>query len=110
MGMILDVIKTFSDMHQLSKLTDAIEEEINKLEKEGKLPAELKEAFNALKNSTNNGGNVESAVEPLKKFASEMEKYESLFPDNVKSIVSKFETVTESLESVAKDIDTKTSK
>lgn len=111
MGMIMDVVKSLSDMHALSKLTDAIEEEINKLDKEGKCPEELKTAFEALKNTKGaTGGSVESTVEPLKKFAAEMEKYESLFPDNVKSIVSKFESVTADIESVAKDVDAKTGK
>lgn len=110
MGMIMDVIKSLSDMHQLSKLTDSIEEEINKLEKEGKLPAELKTAFEALKNGTSgsDSNNIEAAVEPLKKFAEEMEKYENLFPDNVKSIVSKFESITSDIEGVSKDLENRT--
>lgn len=112
MGMIIDAIKSLSDMSKLSKLQSAIEEEINTLEKDGKLPAELKTAFEELKNSSNNKGDgtVESTVEPLKKFAAELEKYENLFPDNIKNVVSKFEGVTEDLEGIAGRVDSLTKK
>lgn len=107
MGMVVDVIKSLSDMHQLSKIQDAIEEEINELDKEGKLPAELKTAFEELKNSSKEkgDGSTESAIEPLKKFVTELEKYENLFPDNIKKMVSKFENVTEDLEGIADRVD-----
>lgn len=107
MGMIIDAIKSLSDMSKLSKIQDAIEEEINTLEKDGKLPAELKTAFEELKAAGSNKGDgtVESTVEPLKKFAAELEKYENLFPENIKNMVSKFESVTEDLEGIAGRVD-----
>lgn len=111
MGMIMDVIKSFSDMKKLASLTDAIEGEINTLEKEGKLPAELKTAFQALKDSKGaSGGSVEDSLKPLETFVAELEKYENLFPENIKNIVDKFESITKDLEGVAGDIDKKTSK
>lgn len=112
MGMVIDAIKSLSDMHQLAKYQDAIQEEIEALDKDGKLPAELKTAFEELKNSSNNkgDGSVESTVEPLKKFAAELEKYENLFPENIKNMVSKFENVTEDLEGIAGRVDSLTKK
>lgn len=109
MGMIMDVIHSLGDMGKLGKLTNTIQEEIEKLDSEGKLPAELKTAFESLKNSKGSGdGSVESTLEPLKNFVAELEKYENLFPDTVKNIVAKFEEVTKDLENVAEDVDKKT--
>lgn len=107
MGVFVDAIKSLSDMKQLAKIQDDIEKEINALEKEGKLPAELKTAFEELKKAgTNKGdGTVESTVEPLKKFAATLEKYEDLFPKNIQKDVSKFEGVTEDLEGIAGRMD-----
>lgn len=109
MGMIMDVIHSLGDMSKLGKLTNSIQTEMDALDKEGKLPAELKTAYEKLKSGTSAAGsNVEASVEPLKEFVTELEKYESLFPDSVKNIVAKFEEVTKDLEGIAEDIDTKT--
>lgn len=108
MGMIMDMLRTLKDMKQLGKLEGAIEGEINTLEQEGKLPADLKQAFEDLKNVKNDGGNVEAAMEPMKNFVAKLEQYEDLFPDNIKNVVSKFEGVADDLEEIAEDIDHKT--
>lgn len=106
MGMIMDVIHSLGDMKKLSKLQEAISTEIDALDKEGKLPAELKNAYEALKNTSSKaGGSVEDSVKPLKDFVAELEKYENLFPDTVKNIVAKFEEVTKDLENIAADVD-----
>lgn len=107
MGVFIDAIKSLSDMKQLANIQDNIEKEIKTLEKEGKLPDELKTAFEELKNAGKNKGDgtVESTVEPLKKFASVLEKYEDLFPKDIKKDVSKFEGVTEDLEGIAGRMD-----
>lgn len=108
MGMIMDMIHSLKDMKQLASLEGAIEGEINTLEQEGKLPDDLKSSFEALKNAKNEGGNVESSLEPLKNFVAELEKHEDLFPDNIKNVVAKFENITQDLEGIAGDIDKKT--
>lgn len=111
MGVIMDLIHTFTDMKKLNKLQETVQEEMDKLDKDGKLPAELKEAATALKNtssttaSKDGGNNVEATVEPLKNFVTVLEKYENLFPDNIKSIVDKFETVTKDLGGIADRMD-----
>lgn len=112
MGMVIDAIKSLSDMHELAKLQDSIQAEIEALDKEGKLPEELKKAFDELKSSSNSkgDGSVESTVEPLEKFATVLEKYENLFPDNIKKAVEKFENVTEDLEGIAGRVDKLTKK
>lgn len=109
MGMIMDVIHSLGDMGKLGKLTDAIQTEMDALDKEGKLPAELKNAYEGLKNTTNNAtGGIEEAIKPLETFVSELEKYENIFPESVKSIVTKFEDVTKDLEGITADIEKKT--
>lgn len=108
MGMIMDMFKTLADMKKLSSLEEAIDGEIKQLEADGKLPDELKTAYEALKNAKNNGGNVEDAMKPLQDFVAVLDKYESLLPDNIKNIVSKFEGIEKDLEGIAKEIDTKT--
>lgn len=110
MGMLMDVIKSFSDMKKLGKLVDVIDEEMKKLEADGKLPAELKTAFEAVKNVKGDGKSTtpDQAIKPLEDFAAQLEKYENLFPENIKSIVDKFESVTKDLEGVAGDITSKT--
>lgn len=108
MGMIMDMIKTLADMKKLSGLTDAIEGEINTLESEGKLPDELKTAFEALKNAKSSGGNVEDSLKPLQDFVAVLEKYEDMFPENIKNIVTKFEGVEKDLEGIAENIDSVT--
>lgn len=105
MGMIMDLVHSLTDMKKLAKLQDTIEEELNKLDAEGKLPADLKAAFEKLKNQKSEGGSTEDAVEPLKEFVTELEKHEDIFPDNIKAVVSKFESVTEDLEGIAERVD-----
>lgn len=105
MGMFMDAIKSLADMKELSKLTDTIEEQIKKLDSEGKLPEELKKAFETLKNTKSSGGSVENSLKPLEQFASVMEKYENLFPDSIKSVVGKLDKVTDDLEGIATRVD-----
>lgn len=108
MGMIMDLVKSLADMKKLSSLTEAIEGEMNTLESEGKLPDELKNAFQALKDAKSNGGNVEDSLKPLQDFVAMLEKYEDLFPENIKNIVAKVEGVEKDLEGIANNIDTVT--
>lgn len=105
MGMVFDLIHSLTDMKELSKYQDAIEKEITELEKSGKLPAELKTAYETLKNSKSTGGSTEDSMIPLQEFAKVLEKYEDLFPDSIKKIVGKFEGVTNDLEGIAERVD-----
>lgn len=105
MGMIMDLIHSLTDMKKLSSLQETIEKEIESLDAEGKLPEELKKAYETLKNAKSAGGSVEDSLEPLKNFVAELEKHEDLFPENIKSVVSKFESVTENLEGIAERVD-----
>lgn len=110
MGMLMDMIKTFADMKKLSSLEDAIDGEIKQLEADGKLPDELKTAYEALKNAKSDGGSVEDAMKPLQEFVTVLEKYEDMMPDNIKNIISKFEGVEKDLEGIAENIDSVTKK
>lgn len=92
-------------MKKLAGLQDAIEGEIKQLDADGKLPAELKTAFEALQNAKSEGGNVEDALKPLQEFVAVLDKYENLFPENIKNIVSKFEGVEKDLEGIAANFD-----
>lgn len=106
MGLLMDTIKSFADMKKLSGLTDAIETEIKQLDSEGKLPDELKTAFETLQNNKGtSGGSVEDSLKPLQEFITVLEKYEDLFPENIKNIVSKIEGVEKDLEGIAGDFD-----
>lgn len=106
MGVFMDLIHEVSDMHKLSKMTDTIEGEINNLQAAGKLPDELKTAFENLKNTkTVEGGTAEDAVKPLQEFGTVLEKYENLFPENVQAIVTKFQEVTKDVEGIAGNFD-----
>lgn len=109
MGMLIDMVKSLADMKKLAGLQEAIEGEIKQLDSEGKLPAELKTAFEALQNTKQqSGGNVEDSLKPLQEFVAVLEKYEDLFPENIKNVISKFEGVEKDLEGIAGDIDSKT--
>lgn len=106
MGLLVDGIKTLVDMKKLSGLQEAIDGEIKQLEADGKLPEELKTAYEALKNTkSENGGSVEDSLKPLQEFLAILEKYEDLFPENIKNIVSKMEGVEKDLEGIAGDFD-----
>lgn len=108
MGMLMDTVKTLVDMKKLSGLQEAIDGEIKQLEADGKLPDELKTAYEALKNTKSQaGGSVEDSLKPLQEFVALLDKYEDLFPENIKNIVSKFEGVEKDLEGIAKDFDNK---
>lgn len=108
MGLLIDAVKTFADMKKLSSLQEAIDGEIKQLEADGKLPDELKTAYEALKNTKSQaGGSVEDSLKPLQEFVALLDKYEDLFPENIKNIVSKFEGVEKDLEGIAKDFDNK---
>lgn len=104
MGKLLDMVKTLADMKKLAGLQDAIEGEIKQLDADGKLPAELKTAFEALQNGKSQaGGSVEDALKPLQEFVALLDKYEDLFPENIKNIITKFEGVEKDLEGIAGD-------
>lgn len=105
MGMIMDMVKSLADMKKLAGLQDAIEQEMNTLDQEGKLPDELKNAFESLKNTKSEGGSVEDSLKPLQEFITVLEKYEDMFPDNIKNVVSKFEGVEKDLEGIASHFD-----
>lgn len=105
MGALIDTVKTLVDMKKLAGLQDAIETEIKQLDADGKLPAELKTAFETLQNNKSEGGSVDDALKPLQEFVAVLDKYEDLFPDNIKNIITKFEGVEKDLEGIAGDFD-----
>lgn len=106
MGMLMDAIKGLADMSKLSKLQDAIESELNQLEADGKLPDDLKNAFETLKNAKGNGqGSVEDSLEPLKDFVEKLEAHKDILPENIQNIVDKFAKVEEDLEGISERVD-----
>lgn len=104
MGLIMDTFKGLKDIKQAVPLQKAIDEEIEQLEKEGKLPDDLKAAYEAGKEHRD-FDNVTDSLEPMKEFIAELEKYENLFPENFKNIIAKYESVEQDLEGVATDMD-----
>lgn len=106
MGMIMDAIKGLTDMKKLAKLQDTIEAELNELESQGKLPDDLKEAFEKIKNATGaSSGSVEDSLEPLKDFVDKLENHKDILPENIQNIVDKFAAVEEDLASISEKVD-----
>lgn len=106
MGMLMDAVKGLADMSKLSKLQNAIEGELNQLEADGKLPDDLKQAFETLKNAKGaEGGSVEAALEPLKDFVEKLEAHKDILPENIQNIVDKFAKVEEDLEGISERVD-----
>ncbi|WNX83613.1 hypothetical protein RWV98_13540 [Agathobaculum sp. NTUH-O15-33] len=106
MGVFVDLFKSIKDMKALGKLMEKIQPELDRLEAEGKLPADLKTAMDAVKNAdSTKGASAGETAGKLEHLVQQLEQHEDLFPDSFKSLISKFESVSDDLEGIAKRVD-----
>jgi hypothetical protein len=108
MGLFGDLIGTLFDMSKLSKLTAALEPEIEALKSSGKCPDELAQGFEAIKNMKGDGSATDAAKQ-LEGFVRTLEQYSDLFSDDLKSKLPELMKVAEDLEKKAEDMESKTS-
>lgn len=106
MGVFVDLFKSLKDMKSLGKLMEKIQPELDRLDAEGKLPAELKAAMDEVKNANSTkGASAGETTGKLEHLVQQLEQHEDLFPESFKSIISKFESVSDDLEGIAKRVD-----
>ena len=107
MGLFGDLIGTLFDMGKLSKLTEALEPEIEVLKASGKCPDELAQGFDLLKNMKGDGSATDAAKQ-LEGFVQTLEQHSDLFSDDLKSKLPELMKVVEDLERKAEDVENTT--
>ena len=103
-GMIGDVIGQLHDMKELSKLQDKLGDAIEKLEGSGTCPADLKSAYEALKNADKDA-KQDDTLATLKNFATTLASREDVLPAELKGAVEKYAKVASDLEEKTKDFE-----
>ena len=77
---------------------------IEKLEGSGTCPADLKSAYEAIKNADKDA-KLDETLATLKKFADTLASHEDILPDNLKGAVEKYAKVASDLEEKTKDFE-----
>ena len=103
-GMIGDVIGQLHDMKQLAKIQDDLGDAIEKLESSGTCPADLKSAYEAIKNADKDA-KLDETLGNLKRFADTLAAHEDVLPADLKGAVEKYAKVASDLEEKTKDFE-----
>ncbi len=103
-AMIGDVVGQLHDMKQLAKHQDEIGDAIDQLESSGKCPADLKSAFEAVKNASKDA-KLDDTMATLKNFATTLKAHEGILPANLKGAIDKYVEVAADLEAKTKDFE-----
>ncbi|MDO4198641.1 MAG: hypothetical protein Q4D13_06615 [Erysipelotrichaceae bacterium] len=108
MGIFKEIFGTLTDMKAISDLVKKLEGPMSELEKSGKCPKELKDAYEMLAGKAqSSAGNLEESMKGMENCIQVFEKYESLFPADIQKVIDKVEAKVEDLESIAKEIGKK---
>jgi|GEM_PF-1485941 hypothetical protein len=103
---IIEVFKTFADMKKIGDFQKILTEACDALDKEGKLPADIKSFMDTMKNGNgdaNSADNIAFIENGLKLF----EQHSDLFDGKIEDIVKQYEVKAEELGKMAASLEKK---
>lgn len=103
---IVEVFKSFADMKKMGDFQKILTEACDQLDKEGKLPDDIKNFMTTMKNGsgdTNTNDQVAFLENGLKLF----EQHNDLFDGKIEDIVKKYESTAQEVGSIAASLNNK---